>query len=122
MISLIRFRWVALMIHELTSDHCLNTSELQTRLQSLPKDLDEAYTRIIQRSTRRAGVIRFLQWIIFGRQSFTARELAEVSSINFDGGEDGLPFYDPDRRYGRPDNVLKACSGLVVEVQGANAF
>ncbi|KAF7965799.1 hypothetical protein HWV62_41761 [Athelia sp. TMB] len=111
------FRWVALMIHQLLSDQCLNTSELKIRLKSLPKSLDEAYTKIIERSPRRADVIRFLQWIIFGRQSFTAQELAEVASINFDAGDNNLPFYDPDRRYGSPDNVLRACSGLVIEVK-----
>ncbi|KAF7970452.1 hypothetical protein HWV62_23897 [Athelia sp. TMB] len=111
------FRWVALMIHQLLSDQCLNTSELKIRLKSLPKGLDEAYTRIIERSPRRAAVIRFLQWIIFGNQDFTAGELAEVAAINFDAGDDTLPFYDPDRRYGSPDSVLRACSGLVIEVQ-----
>ncbi|KAF7970476.1 hypothetical protein HWV62_23831, partial [Athelia sp. TMB] len=111
------FRWVALMIRELLSDHCLSTSELQIRLQSLPKDLNEAYTKIIQRSTRRADVIRFLQWIIFGKQDFTARELAEVASINFDASPNILPFYDSNRRYESPDHVLRACSGLVIEVK-----
>ncbi|KAF7983536.1 hypothetical protein HWV62_21098 [Athelia sp. TMB] len=82
-----------------------------------PKDLDEAYTKIFEQSTRRADVIRFLQWIIFGKQDFTARELAEVAAINFDAGGDTLPFYNPDRRYGSPDSVLRACSGLVIEVQ-----
>ena len=110
------------MIHQLLSDHCLNTSELQIGLKSLPKGLDEAYTTIIERSTRRADVIRFLQWIIFGRQSFTSQELAEVASINFDGGDDTLPFYDLDRRYGSPDNVLRACSGLVTEIKGTKDF
>ncbi|KAF7976050.1 hypothetical protein HWV62_7962 [Athelia sp. TMB] len=111
------FRWVALMIHELLSDHCLNTSELQNRLRSLPKDLNEVYTKIIQRSTRRADVIRFLQWIIFGKRDFTARKLAEVASINFDTSPDTLPFYDTNRRYESPDHVLRACSGLVIEVK-----
>ncbi|KAF7968506.1 hypothetical protein HWV62_30226 [Athelia sp. TMB] len=115
------FRWVALMIHQLLSDQCLSTSELKIRLKSLPKGLDEAYTKIIQQSTRRADVIRLLQWIIFGKQGFTAQQLAEVAAINFDAGDDTLPFYDPDRRYGSPDSVLRACSGLVIEVQGANA-
>ncbi|KAF7968171.1 hypothetical protein HWV62_31716 [Athelia sp. TMB] len=116
------FRWVALQIHELLFDRCLNTLELKNRLNSLPKGLDEAYTKIVQRSTRRADVILLLQWIIFGQEDFTARQLAEVASINFDGGDNILPFYDPDRRYGSPDNVLRACSGLVIEVEGANAF
>ncbi|KAF7978584.1 hypothetical protein HWV62_45296 [Athelia sp. TMB] len=111
------FRWVALMIHQLISDQCLSTSELKIRLKSLPKGLDEAYTKIIQQSTRRADVIRFLQWIIFGKQDFTAQQLAEVAAINFDAGDDTLPFFDPDRRYGSPDGVLRACSGLVIEVQ-----
>ncbi|KAF7976035.1 hypothetical protein HWV62_7932 [Athelia sp. TMB] len=111
------FRWVALMIHQLLSDQCLSTSELKIRLKSLPKGLDEAYTKIIQQCTRRADVIRLLQWIIFGQQGFTAQQLAEVAAINFDAGDDTLPFYDPDRRYGSPDSVLRACSGLVIEVQ-----
>ncbi|KAF7978585.1 hypothetical protein HWV62_45298 [Athelia sp. TMB] len=111
------FRWVALMIHQLLSDQCLSTSELKKRLKSLPKGLDEAYTKIIQQSTRRADIIRLLQWIIFGEQDFTAQQLAEVAAINFDAGGDTLPFYDPDRRYGSPDSVLRACSGLVIEVQ-----
>ncbi|KAF7969172.1 hypothetical protein HWV62_28182 [Athelia sp. TMB] len=111
------FRWVALMIHQLLFDQCLNTSELKICLKSLPKGLDKAYTKIIQQSTRRADVIRLLQWIIFGQQGFTAQQLAEVAAINFDAGDDTLPFYDPDRRYGSPDSVLRACSGLVIEVK-----
>ncbi|KAF7978595.1 hypothetical protein HWV62_45318 [Athelia sp. TMB] len=111
------FRWVALMIHQLLSNQCLSTSELEMRLNSLPKGLDEAYTKIIEQSPRRADVVRLLQWIIFGEQSFTAEQLAEVAAINFDAGDNTLPFYDRDRRYGSPDNVLRACSGLVIEVQ-----
>ncbi|KAF7966438.1 hypothetical protein HWV62_38376 [Athelia sp. TMB] len=109
------FRWVALLFDEL--ERCLSTSELQERLSTLPKDLNEAYMKIIKRSPRPADVIRFLQWIIFGRQEFTAQELAEVALINFGNGGDALPFCDSSRRYSSPDDVLRACSGLVVEVK-----
>ena len=112
-----RFRWVALQFDELLAERCLSTSELEQRLMSLPKGLDEAYTRIIKRSPRPADVIRFLQWIIFGRKEFTAQELAEVALINFGNGGDALPFCDSRRRYGSPDDVLRACSGLVVEAR-----
>ncbi|KAF7968339.1 hypothetical protein HWV62_30927 [Athelia sp. TMB] len=109
------FRWVALLFDEL--ERCLSTSELHECLSTLPKDLNEAYMKIIKRSPRPADVIRFLQWIIFGRQEFTARELAEVALINFGNGGDVLPFCDSSRRYSSPDDVLRACSGLVVEVK-----
>ena len=83
---------------------------------SLPKDLNEAYMNIIKRSPRPADLIRFLQWIIFGRKKFTTQELAEVALLNFGNGGDTLPFYDSSRRYSSPDDVLRACSGLVVEI------
>ncbi|KAF7968340.1 hypothetical protein HWV62_30929 [Athelia sp. TMB] len=111
------FRWVALLFDELLAERCLSTSELQQRLSTLPKDLNEAYMKIIKKSPRPADVIRFLQWIIFGQQEFTAKELAEVALINFGNGGEALPFCDSSRRYSSPDDVLRACSGLVVEVK-----
>ncbi|KAF7968342.1 hypothetical protein HWV62_30933 [Athelia sp. TMB] len=111
------FRWVVLLFDELLSERCLSESELRDRLKILPKDLNEAYMKIIKRSPRPADVIRFLQWIMFGRKEFTAEELAEVALINFGNGGDALPFCDSSRRYSSPDDVLRACSGLVVEVK-----
>ncbi|KAF7972345.1 hypothetical protein HWV62_18116 [Athelia sp. TMB] len=111
------FRWVALQFDQLLLKRCLSTAELEQRLMSLPKDLDAAYTKIIEQSPRPADLIRFLQWIIFGQREFTAKELAEVALINFDNGSNTVPFCDSSRRYGSPDDVLRACSGLVVEVK-----
>ncbi|KAF7966443.1 hypothetical protein HWV62_38386 [Athelia sp. TMB] len=111
------FRWVAVQFDELLAERCLSTSELEQRLMSLPKDLYEAYMKIIKRSPRSADAIRFLQWIIFGQQEFTAEELAEVALINFGNGGDALPFCDSRKRYSCPDDVLRACSGLVVGVK-----
>ena len=114
---------MALQFDELLLDRCLSTSELEQRLRSLPKDLDAAYTKIIKRSRRPVDLIRFLQWIIFGQREFTAKELAEVAVINFGENNDTLPFYDSSRRYSSPDDLLRACSGLVVEVKvGARTF
>ncbi|KAF7968345.1 hypothetical protein HWV62_30939 [Athelia sp. TMB] len=109
------FRWVALQFDELLAERCLSTWELKQRLASLPKGLDAAYMKIIKQSPRPADVIRFLQWIVFGQQEFTARELAEVALINFGNGGDTLPFCDSSRRYSSPDDVLRACSGLLVK-------
>ncbi|KAF7974428.1 hypothetical protein HWV62_12148 [Athelia sp. TMB] len=115
------FRWVSLQFDQLLLKRCLSTAELEQRLMSLPKDLDAAYTRIIEQSPRPADIIRFLQWIIFGEREFTAKELAEVALISFDSSSNTVPFCDSSRRYGSPDDVLRACSGLVVEVKMGQA-
>ncbi|KAF7976798.1 hypothetical protein HWV62_5652 [Athelia sp. TMB] len=113
------FRWVALQFDLLVAS-CESLSEIEHRLRSLPRDLDEAYAEIIKRSPRPAELILFLQWIIFGLRSFTAQELAEVALINFGNSDSILPFCDPSRRYGSSDVVLSTCYGLVVETKGSN--
>ncbi|KAF7976885.1 hypothetical protein HWV62_5427 [Athelia sp. TMB] len=109
------FRWVTLQLNEL--ERCVNTLELEQRLESLPQDLDEAYTEIIKQSPRPFDLIMFLQWITFAHRAFTAQELADIACINFGSGSDSLPFYDPGRRYASPDDVLNTCYGLVIEVE-----
>ncbi|KAF7965800.1 hypothetical protein HWV62_41763 [Athelia sp. TMB] len=110
------FRWVSLQFDVLVAS-CASLAEIEHRLRSLPRDLDEAYAEIIKKSPRPAELVLFLQWIIFGQQDFTAQELAEVALINFDDSGGSLPFCDPSRRYGSSDTVLSTCYGLVVEVQ-----
>ncbi|KAF7983532.1 hypothetical protein HWV62_21090 [Athelia sp. TMB] len=111
------FRWVALQFDQLVSN-CASLAEIEQHLQSLPRDLDEAYTEIIKRSPRPADLVLFLQCMIFGREEFTAEELAEVALINFGNSGVKLPFSDSTRRYGTSDVVLSTCYGLIVEAKG----
>ena len=102
--------------------HCVSTFEMEKRLNSLPRGLDEAYAEVFERCPRPSDLIRFLEWIIFGQKEFTAQELAEVALVSCDNGDNALPFCDSRRRYGSPDDVVKTCRGLVIEVKGARTF
>lgn len=113
-----RFRWVALQLDELVE--CVSRDELEHQLKSLPKGLDETYARILSRSARPKDLKRFLQLLAFSSRAMTAREIAEVATVDLDTSY--LPTYNARLRYTDASKVVSICYGLVTEVEGAFVF
>ncbi|KAL2833732.1 hypothetical protein BDW59DRAFT_156533 [Aspergillus cavernicola] len=102
------FRWAACQLDTLRS--CLSPSTVRKALQSLPRDLDKTYDRILCGIDEESRHIAFkaLQFLAFSVRPVSLGELAEIVAI--------LPgtsiFTETDRPFD-PRDVVEVCSSLV---------
>ncbi|KDR83295.1 hypothetical protein GALMADRAFT_36365, partial [Galerina marginata CBS 339.88] len=110
------FRWVALQLDEL--EDCSSAHEIMHQLENLPDGLDDIYKRMLEAINKkyRADMMTFLQWLAFSKRPMEVTELAEAVTVDFKS-EDG-PFFNPEKRYENPRDVLVRCSSLVTESEG----
>lgn len=109
-----RFRWIALQLDEL--EHCYNIREIKAQLDALPKDLEEAYERILARNTRPQELLQLLCWLAFSVRALSLKEFAEVVSVDLEAH--GRPTYDAELKYEDASVALTVCEGLVTETNG----
>lgn len=103
-----------LQIRELVN--CTSEQALEDQLKALPKGLEEAYERILSRSSKPKDMKRLLQWLAFSFRPLTLSELADAVAVNFPST--GLPTYNPKLRSMDVHSVLTVCSGFVTESRG----
>lgn len=103
-----RFRWAACQLDILRT--CLSPSAVRKALQTLPKDLDETYERILCSIEEESRGIAFtaLQFLTFSARPVTLVELAEIVAIN----PRTSIFIEIDRLFD-PSDILLVCSSLV---------
>jgi hypothetical protein len=89
----------------------MRPSTVQKALQSLPKDLDESYERILEKINplNSQEALSALRWISFATRPLFIEELIEVCAINLD--ED--PEFDVAERY-EPRDILDLLPGLII--------
>ncbi|VDC02830.1 unnamed protein product [Peniophora sp. CBMAI 1063] len=107
------FRWVSLQLESLRT--CL-PKYVQAALHSLPKNLGDTYTRVLDAIDRRciADVLRILQCLAFAALPLSVNELAEMFAVDFDCGEGDFAVLRSEYRVREPLlEILKLCSGLV---------
>ncbi|KAJ9298846.1 hypothetical protein DTO271G3_3088 [Paecilomyces variotii] len=102
------FRWAACQLDILRT--CLSPSAVHKALQSLPKDLDETYDRILCSIQDESRSIAFtaLQFLTFSTRPVTLAELAEIVAI-----KPGTSIFVEIDRLFDPSDVLVVCSSLV---------
>ncbi|KAJ9220414.1 hypothetical protein DTO169C6_7303 [Paecilomyces variotii] len=102
------FRWAACQLDILRT--CLSPSAVHKALQSLPKDLDETYDRILCSIEEESRSIAFtaLQFLTFSTRPVTLAELAEIIAI-----KPGTSIFVEIDRLFDPSDVLVVCSSLV---------
>ncbi|KAG9762871.1 Pfs, NACHT and ankyrin domain protein, partial [Aureobasidium melanogenum] len=103
------FRWVHCQIEELTK--CLDKLAVRRVLQTLPKDLNETYDRILQDipAARVSNAIKLLQLL-----TFTNRPLWVEEAVDAIATEPELePPFDIENRILPPEAVVGYCSSLV---------
>ncbi|KAL9633865.1 MAG: hypothetical protein Q9204_003224, partial [Flavoplaca sp. TL-2023a] len=96
-----------------TLARCRSVSELRGALQSLPKDLDDTYARILKAiddEGHYTQVFKILQLLIGSNEPVPVDEAAETITIELDN----TPRVDLDRRLIDSDDVLPMCSALVI--------
>ncbi len=103
------FRWVECQLNAIKG--CLKLSLLRRTLKSLPKTLDETYTRILDKIPEDyiEDVRRILSCLICSFHPLAVEEIADTVAIV----ADGEVFYSLENRLSEPRDVLSICSGLV---------
>jgi hypothetical protein len=111
-----RFRLVSLQIEELQD--CHSRDDLEEQLESLPRNLDEVYGRIVSgiNKRHREDVLKILQWLAFSARPLLLAEIAQVVGVVPD--EDLGLCFKPSRVYPDTRSVLEICSSLVIETEG----
>ncbi|KAJ7691808.1 ankyrin repeat-containing domain protein [Mycena rosella] len=106
------FRWVACQIDSLRT--CL-LKHVNTILQSLPKDLEETYQRILERipPACRSDAHRIFHIIAFAERALSVEELGEVFTVDFDT-DPSSPRLGLEHRERNPaKQLLRICSSLI---------
>ena len=105
----IRFRWAVCQLDSLRN--CLNLSGLRRALASLPKTLDDTYTRILCNidEDHYQYASKILQWLTYSARPLKLEEVAEVIAIDVEEN----PRFDPGNRFPEPRDILMICSSLI---------
>ncbi|KAF4851767.1 Ankyrin repeat domain-containing protein 17 [Colletotrichum siamense] len=107
--ALDEFRWAACQLD--TLEDSLNLEEIETALKSLPKDLNETYSRILAQipSTRKDKSILLLQVLVHSRKPLSLQEAVDLVAI----GQQG---FQPEYRMPDPAEIPRFCPSLVTIV------
>ncbi|KAG8794799.1 hypothetical protein FRC16_010360, partial [Serendipita sp. 398] len=102
------FRWAACQLDSLKQ--CLKPKNALRKLDTLPKTLDETYSRIIQNipSDCEQEMRTILTFLAFSVRPVTIQEVAEATAIDLDEG-----CFSVENRFPEPFDILEFCSSLV---------
>ncbi|KAK7428247.1 hypothetical protein QQZ08_005313 [Neonectria magnoliae] len=91
---------------------CLSPHDIKTALESLPRDLDETYSRMLQSIplTYKSGAIRLLQFLVYAKRPLKLSEAIEVIATQID--REPRRFHVENRLFCEAD-VLRYCPSLV---------
>ena len=111
-----RFRWVSLQLNELKE--CRTKTDLKKQLANLPQGLYETYDRILLglKEKDHGYVKTFLQWLSFAFRPLRLEELATTAAIDL-SAENG-PEYKSDNELQDIKDVLRICSGFIIQSEG----
>jgi ankyrin repeat protein len=104
-----RFRWVALQLNSLSTNHSMWA--LRKALETLPPGLEETYRRILEKvnGLERPSVRLILQWLCFSFRPLRIEELAQIWCI---GDAIGPPF-NHDAVVFHPEDILDISPGIL---------
>lgn len=90
---------------------CPNLPTLRKALRSLPKTLDETYSRILCNIPDEYSdyAVSILRWLVYARKPLLLVELGELIAVNLSGN----PWFDPDIRFPDPRDLLDVFPGLL---------
>ncbi|KAI8663473.1 hypothetical protein NCS57_00948400 [Fusarium keratoplasticum] len=105
------FRWAACQLDSLAE--CLSPNAIETALESLPRDLNETYYRMLQNipPTYKSGAIRLLQFLVYAKRPMKLSEAVEVIATQID--REPRRFHVGNRLFSGTD-VLRYCPSLVL--------
>lgn len=94
-----------------TLKKCLSASQVDHCLQSLPKTLDDTFSRMLNNvdDLYKSDFIRILQFLTYSERPLTKNEI--VDAIAVDTGR--RPQFDARNRMSDPEEITTYCPGLV---------
>jgi hypothetical protein len=89
----------------------LKPDALKKALKSLPKSINETYSRILSTIDEQyqEDTLKVLQWLTYAARPMLLEEVAEALAVDLNG----IPSLDPGQRYPDPRDILALCSSLV---------
>lgn len=111
----LRFRWAACQLDSLRE--CLDRETLQDALQSLPKDLNTTYARILQSipRERKKKTIRLLQFLLYSERPLALEEAVDIIAVRPNEGQ-----FDAQDRLPCPEEITGYCSSLISLIQASS--
>ncbi|KAI9040622.1 uncharacterized protein KD926_007838 [Aspergillus affinis] len=107
-LKLCRFLWVYLQL-EILWDTCDTDAEIRKALGNLPRELEETYSRCLQRmNLQDCRALKVLKWVSFASRPLHIEELKEAIAIE---------IYDTEwdaSKIPRANSVLTGCANLVI--------
>lgn len=103
------FRWVECQLDAIRG--CMKLGLLRKALKSLPKTLDDTYSRILNNIPEEyvEDARRILSCLICSFHPLATQEIADTVAVV----GHGETYYDVENRFSEPRDVLTVCSGLV---------
>ncbi|KAK4889578.1 hypothetical protein LTR27_011656 [Elasticomyces elasticus] len=113
------FRWVYCQLQMLKNCKSSRPSSVKAALRGLPKDLDETYERMVNRTfgDDRKYAIRLLRWLAYAESPLTLEQIAEAGIIDPTDYSTADGVADTEDR-GSWEDTLELLEGLVIP-QGA---
>ena len=95
-------------------EKCLEYRTLQIALKSLPKTLDETYSRILRGipSEYKQNAVRILQFLTYSERPVGIEEAVDAIAVDTKGEQ----YFNPKNRMPDPQEIACYCSSLVVVV------
>ncbi|EXK80973.1 hypothetical protein FOQG_14583 [Fusarium oxysporum f. sp. raphani 54005] len=111
------FRWAACQLESLA--RCLSPAAIEIALMSLPRDLNETYSRMLENipSEYRRDAIRLLQFLVHTKRPLTLPEAVEVIATKINQEPRG---FDIKRRLFQATDILRYCPSLVIIAEVTN--
>ncbi|KAL5585649.1 hypothetical protein FOVSG1_013341 [Fusarium oxysporum f. sp. vasinfectum] len=104
------FLWVTFLINEVCIASC--DDDIRQSLRSLPKDLEETFSRILSRILSRQKkpelVQKVFRWVAVAKRPLTLDEIREAISISV-----GQPYLNTERRVREMSPIILWCENLL---------
>ncbi|KAJ9372842.1 hypothetical protein DTO282E5_2569 [Paecilomyces variotii] len=112
------YLWLSLIFPELAENPGLGAARLRRKLDRIPKTVDEAYEKILNRTTDRGKALRILQLVVAAARPLTLKEmnmalaLAEVDEVGELSLEPEVTFQD----------TLKNSCGSFLDIKNSTIY
>ncbi|KAL1868165.1 hypothetical protein Plec18167_008356 [Paecilomyces lecythidis] len=112
------YLWLSLIFPELADNPGLAIARLRRKLDRLPKTVDEAYEKILNRTTDRDKALRILQLVVAAARPLTLREMNMVLALS-EVDEVGEISLEPEITF---QNTLKNSCGSFLDIKNSTIY
>lgn len=112
------YLWLSLIFPELADNPGLAIARLRRKLDSIPKTVDEAYEKILSRTSDRSKVLRVLQLVVTAARPLTLREMNMALALS-EVDEVGELSLEPEITF---QNTLKNSCGSFLDIKNSTIY